>query len=237
MAGEWIKVDRTTPEKPEVLRIARELCVDRDAVFGKVMLVWMWFDANSRNGVVDGAVDADVDALVRQVGFAHAMRAVGWLSDGPKNHGLKIPNFDRHNGETAKKRALTNRRQSRWRNASVDAPRVTNASTREEKRRITTPIPPSGEFSRFWSAWPKHHRKQAQGKCWEKWRKGNCDAAVEQILSHVEALKRGAWLKDGGEYIPAPLAYLNKRAWEGADLADAASAGNVAPLYRREGVM
>jgi hypothetical protein len=139
MAGDWIKVERATPEKPEVLRMARELCIDRDAVFGKVMLVWMWFDSNSCNGVVDGAVDADVDAVVRHQGFASLLRSVGWLKDAPRGIGLELPNFARHNGETAKKRALSNRRQAKWRNAAVDghvdAMPSTNASTREEKRR------------------------------------------------------------------------------------------------------
>lgn len=137
MAGDWIKVEHATPDKPEVLRMARELCIDRDAVFGKVMLVWMWFDKNSCNGVVDGAVDADVDAVVRHQGFANLLRSVGWLKTLPNGVGLEVPNFYRHNGETAKKRAQSNRRQSRWRNASVDARPSTNASTREEKRRVS----------------------------------------------------------------------------------------------------
>jgi hypothetical protein len=120
MSGGWIKVERATPDKPETLRIARELCIDRDAVFGKLMLLWMWFDANSVDGHVDGAVDADVDALVRHQGFATVLRTVKWLRDTPRGVGLCMPNFDRHNGESAKKRALSNRRQTKWRNASVD---------------------------------------------------------------------------------------------------------------------
>jgi len=138
VAGEWIKVERSTPDKPEVLRIARELVIDRDAVFGKLMLVWMWFDANSVDGVVDGAVDADVDAVTRHLGFASVMRSVNWLKDAPSGKGLLLPNFARHNGETAKKRAQSNRRQSRWRNAHVDDAASTTASTREEKRRTNT---------------------------------------------------------------------------------------------------
>jgi hypothetical protein len=131
MAGEWIKVEKATPDKPEILRMARELCIDRDAVFGKLILIWMWFDQNSVDGVVDGAVDADVDAVVRMTGFASVMRSVGWLFDKPDDEadptihsthipGLALPNFDRHNGETAKKRALRNDRQAKWRSKSVD---------------------------------------------------------------------------------------------------------------------
>jgi hypothetical protein len=171
MAGEWIKVQCSTPDKPEVLRIARELCIDRDAVFGKLMLLWMWFDRNSVDGVVDGAVDGDVDALVRYAGFADVMRKVGWLKDTADGPGLYLPNFDRHNGETAKRRALSNRRQAKWRNAPVDArvdgPRVTNASTREEKRRSKTPLPPFGGFAvpvwipnETWKAFEEHRNKK-----------------------------------------------------------------------------
>ena len=223
MAGEWIKVERATPDKPEVLRISRELAIDRDAVFGKLMLVWMWFDANSVDGVVDGAVDADVDVLVRHQGFASVMRSVRWLFDSPSGVGLSLPNFSRHNGETAKKRALSNRRQAKWRNASVDGHvdgrPSTTASTREEKRRedIKTPLPPSGAFLRFWGSWPRSERKRAQGKCWELWRRRDFDQVSEHIISHVEALKpTDSWQ---GGFIPAPLVYLNQRQWEGAELA------------------
>jgi hypothetical protein len=217
MAGEWIKVEKATCDKPEVMRMSRALGIDRDAVLGKLVRVWMWFDANSVDGVVDGAVDADVDGLVTHPGFAECMRAVEWLSEAPRKAGLCLPNFERHNGETAKKRALSNRRQAKWRNASVDAPPSTSASTREEKRR-SNPIVPSGQFLRFWSTWPKHPRKQAQGKCWSLWQRKDFDQVAAAILDHVESLKVSTdWRKDGGAYIPAPLVYLNQERWQGAD--------------------
>jgi hypothetical protein len=75
------------------------------------------------------------------------MKSVKWLVEAPLSNGLCLPNFSRHNGETAKKRALSNRRQSRWRNADVDTKPSTKASTREEKRRSknkTTPPPDGG---------------------------------------------------------------------------------------------
>ena len=77
---------------------------------------------------------------------------------------------------------------------------------------------PTG-FSEFWKTWPKTDRKQAQGKCLDAWKKahGERDAAV--ILAHVQNLKSSAsWSKNNGEFIPAPLVYLNKRSWEGAEL-------------------
>lgn len=81
-----------------------------------------------------------------------------------------------------------------------------------------TPLPPSGEFVRFWEAWPKHSRKASRGKCFEVWKKGGFDASADAIVSHVETLKLTLdWRKESGAYIPAPLVYLNQRRWEGAD--------------------
>jgi hypothetical protein len=179
MAGEWIKVEKSTADKPEVLRMARELLIDRDAVFGKLMLVWMWFDANSVDGVVDGAVDADVDALVRHVGFASVMKSVNWLAEVRGRPGLSLPNFGRHNGETAKKRALSNRRQSRWRNADVDAPSVTNASTREEKRRSNKTNPPNGGST--------------------VWDFGKSLLAEQGLSTQAAGALIGSWLREWGE--------------------------------------
>ena len=44
------------------------------------------------------------------------------------------------------------------------------------------------------------------------------------ILAHVESLKVSTgWQKNGGEFIPAPLVYLNQRRWEGAEASNDAS--------------
>lgn len=89
--------------------------------------------------------------------------------------------------------------------------------TETEKKPVASA--PSGAFLRFWGLWPKGIRKQAQGACWELWRKRDYDLQAEAILAHVEALKRSEdWTKDGGAFVPAPKVYLNQRRWEGADL-------------------
>lgn len=91
-----------------------------------------------------------------------------------------------------------------------------------EKRREEEEKTPVG-FSRFWAAWPKSDRKEARGKCLEVWVKAEAEAHADRIVSHVERLKVSqGWTKDAGQFIPAPLTYLNKRKWEGVD--DAVSA-------------
>lgn len=76
---------------------------------------------------------------------------------------------------------------------------------------------PAG-FARFWETWPRSDRKEAKGKCLDVWKRARCEAVSETILAHVAAKKQSnAWTKGGGEFIPAPLVYLNKRSWEGAE--------------------
>lgn len=153
MAGEWIKFELATATKPEVFRIARIVGIDPDAVVGKLLRLWAWFDTNSVDGVVDGVVDADVDSMCHCDGFVRALVTVGWLEVDMVGEKISLPNFDRHNGETAKKRALKNRRQANWRDsvdANVDTQASTNASTREEKNKNKedTPVAPKGASSR-----------------------------------------------------------------------------------------
>jgi hypothetical protein len=86
--------------------------------------------------------------------------------------------------------------------------------TRDESR---DDLPPG--FADFWKTWPNTDRKQARGKCLDVWKKahGERDAAV--ILAHVQSLKLSqGWTKNSGEFIPAPLVYLNKKSWEGAEV-------------------
>lgn len=82
---------------------------------------------------------------------------------------------------------------------------------RAEKREL----PPSGAFLKFWSSWPKHTRKQAQGKCWSLWRQKDFDQIAPVVLAHVEALKVSDDWQRG--YVPAPFVYLNQKRWEGAE--------------------
>lgn len=124
MAGDWIKLEHTTPDKPEVVRMAAHLNLDQDAVVGKLARIWIWADQNSIDGNALTVTDAFLDRVTACPGFSGALREVGWLSG--RTGLLTIPNFDRHNGQTAKARAVTNRRVSRHRSQSNgNAPSVT----------------------------------------------------------------------------------------------------------------
>ena len=141
MAGDWIKFEVATLDKPEVRQMARVLGVKHGEALELLLRFWVWIDANSVDGHVDGLVDRDVDEMMRCPGFSGVMKLIGWMQCDNEAQRITIPNSDRHNGESAKKRALTNKRQKKWRvnvDADVDAAPSTSASTREEKRREDT---------------------------------------------------------------------------------------------------
>lgn len=153
MAGDWIKIELTLPDKPEVIRMAFQLKIDQDAVAGKLFRVWSWADQNSVDGNGIPVTEAFLNRLTDCKRFTVAMRAVGWLEgeDGL----LSFPNFGRHNGRTAKERAQTNRRvaDSRQRNCNGDS--VTSVTVPplekplpEKRREEITLSPIAGEAPR-----------------------------------------------------------------------------------------
>jgi len=120
----WLKIETGLPTKLEVFRISEMLEISRAEVVGHLVNLWAWFDFNTENGVIDNInSNAIVDEHTTK-GFADAMHNVGWLEYN-KNHEtvgiqkLILPNFDRHNGQSAKKRANAQQRQKRFRNAKA----------------------------------------------------------------------------------------------------------------------
>lgn len=100
----WIKLETSTTDKPEVIKMARILRIDQDAVVGKLVRVWSWADQHSVDGCNVSITEAYIDRLTAAKGFAKALREVGWLEG--EDGSLTFPRFDRHNGNSAKARAL-----------------------------------------------------------------------------------------------------------------------------------
>ncbi|SEH97444.1 hypothetical protein [Akkermansia glycaniphila] len=110
----WLKIEVTLPDKEEVLKMARMLKMkDTDTVVGKLIRLWAWADLQTVDGGRMGTSEAHIDRTVCCKGFAHALRAVGWLTGVDDE--LCFPNFARHNGETAKARAESARRMAKSR--------------------------------------------------------------------------------------------------------------------------
>lgn len=136
MAGDWLKFEITTPDKPETWQLADQLNLDPDAVVGKLLRVWAWFDQQTENGNAPSVTKKLLDRLVGVNGFCDSMISVGWMAlDGDV---IQLTNFQRHNGKTAKNRALTAKRVQKHKEKSSEKSneKVTLAPLpREEKRR------------------------------------------------------------------------------------------------------
>ena len=112
----WIKIEVILPDKTEVVAIARLLKMrDIDTVVGKLIRLWGWADQQTVGGDCVEVTGEYIDRLVFCRGFAKALRSVGWLKG--EDGALVLPNFDRHNGETAKARAESARRMAKSRAA------------------------------------------------------------------------------------------------------------------------
>ncbi len=136
MAGDWIKIENVLPDKPEVQIMASILKLDPDTVVGKLCRVWIWANQQLLNGDAVRVTETFIDRITNCTGFASALRQAGWL--GGEDLNLTFPGFDRHNGQTAKARALTRNRMQRSRDAgSVTTP--SPEKRREEYKNTHTP--------------------------------------------------------------------------------------------------
>ena len=121
MAGDWIKFQIDTPDKPEVLAIASRLNIDPDAVVGKLIRVWSWFDKHTVDGNAESVTLSFLDRITGITGFGEQMVFVGWIEQNGSV--LTMINFAYHNGKSAKSRALGKDRVEKHRNGeSVTKP-------------------------------------------------------------------------------------------------------------------
>ncbi|EFQ0264534.1 hypothetical protein LPT07_004191, partial [Shigella flexneri] len=150
MASNWIKLEVITPDKPEIFRLAEILNIDPDAALGKVIRFWAWADQQMIDGNADcnarGVTKSAIDRITFMSGFADALIQVGWLVEN--DGGLSLPNFERHNGKSSKKRAVTNERVTKIRElkrkgnaASVTQTDQKALPVEEEEEDLNTDLP------------------------------------------------------------------------------------------------
>lgn len=162
MAGDWIKVESATLDKPEVYRIADLLGVTPDQTLGLLLRFWVWLDRNSCNGRVTLMYAKSIDTVMRCDGFAACLVDVGWAAVDDSAGVLTITNFDRHNGKSAKTRASTQQRVQRHRNAVVTPeplPEKRREEIKELPRKRGTRLPEDWVIPDDWVAWALAERK------------------------------------------------------------------------------
>lgn len=125
---QWIKIETGLPSKLEVIKLCQELEMNRREVIGLLTEFWIFADANITDGDMGCVTIESLNDFFGVTHFAQAMHKVGWLEISEGN--ISIPNWDRHHGQSAKKRAESAR---------------TSALHRQRKKNSVTEIDHDGD--------------------------------------------------------------------------------------------
>ncbi len=108
---QWIKVENHLVKKSETMQLAGLLGVSRHEAVGLCVEFWSWADYETEDGRLPGITKELIDGIVGRVGFVDAMLnpQVGWLTE--ENGVFVIPKFERHNGNSTKRRLAAAERQ------------------------------------------------------------------------------------------------------------------------------
>lgn len=114
MAGDYVKMFHELPDEGAVAAIFEATRVPYDAILGRLFFMWRLFDRMTTDGFLPGM---GFHALAAKCGgdaeFWQAVASVGWLAITPE--GARIPEFEKHFGESARKRMLGRARTERCR--------------------------------------------------------------------------------------------------------------------------
>ena len=213
VVGDWIKMRSKLSEDPAVILTSSLLDIPETHVVGLLHKLWSWADAQLENGDALGVTPSWIDRYVGVTGFTNCLQQSGWLL--VTDDGITLPNFDRHMGQSAKKRALAAVRKQVQRSKESHAASVTNLGRerdqrREEKNRNNnTPKPPRG-FVDWWSCYPV--KEGSKPKALLYWmgkkpladgKRHNCEPHAEQIIRNLKAqIAAKDALKVAGQFCP-----------------------------------
>jgi len=145
MAGDWIKMRVHLDTDPAVIFMADALDTTVFEVVGLLHWLWSWADQHTEDGLLKGVSPSYINS--KKPGFGDVLVEAGWLEvvDG----GIRLPNFDIHNGKSGKKRSQTKNRQQAFRNAesvTKALPEKRRAEKRETKRPTVSVMLKEPEF-------------------------------------------------------------------------------------------
>ena len=102
--AKWIKIETHTPDKTEIRHIARLCRCTKAEAFLAFFRVFVWLDEETDDGQVEFFTPCDADDIGGLRGLGAALQEVGWIRFGPA--GAAVAHWDRHNGQSAKRRCL-----------------------------------------------------------------------------------------------------------------------------------
>ena len=132
--AKWIKIETHTPEKNELRHIARRCGCTKAEAFLAFFRLFAWLDEETDDGHVEFFTMQDADEIGGLSGFGEALQEVRWLTFSPR--GAVVSNWDRHNGQSAKRRCLTAERNRRLRERDAEGVTTETPSASRERHQI-----------------------------------------------------------------------------------------------------
>jgi hypothetical protein len=164
----WIKWEKDLESDPRVLRMARELKRMCNAlpfhpvtlVCGGLLRMWSYADSHIREDDTLDLGRSELDEIIGIEGFCSLLPA-DWLVEINENT-VELPNFQEHNGVEAKRRALTQKRVQRHRNAdSVTGALPDQDQTRPDQKKAAEPLVLHENLPRdSWEEWLEYRREK-----------------------------------------------------------------------------
>lgn len=164
MAGDWIKMRGNLWDDPRVSKLCDLTDQSEAAIVGALYWLWAAADQHTEDGLMPGLTLRQIDRKTGVQGFGAALCQIGWLEDNPD--GVRIVNFEEHNGTSAKRRCTDAQRKANVRNVSASdadkqrtesGQKTPNLGAREEKRREevidTAPSPKSPRGTALPETW------------------------------------------------------------------------------------
>ena len=129
----WIKIQKSLPKSNKVLRLAEVLRVRRAEALGLALDWFCWLDEQCTDGST-GMTPRMVNEVIGHKRFAEGLVAIGWAELDSEGR-VCVVDFDAHNGQSAKARAMTAKRMAAGRlSKKRDAESVTESTKECEKR-------------------------------------------------------------------------------------------------------
>lgn len=224
MADDWIKVRVKLPSDGRIKIASRSCHASTVTTFGALVTLWCLGDAHAdQNGVLVGYTEADIDELVCVPGFCKALPAE-WID--LSGEFVKLPEYQEHNGQTAKTRAQATKRKRRERDVTPESRHKRDTSvTREEKRReekkeLKEEVLPDWLPAEKWADFVEHRKTI---------RKPMTERARERMLRHL------ADLKSKGHDVPALMDKAIRSGWQDVYEPKPADAFNALPVATSPG--
>ena len=105
----WIKVDVSILSKPAIRAAARDCACTIGDAFAAWFRLYSWLDEQTADGVMYTDRD-EIDTVSRLLGFAASLERSGWLAFSGDT--VIVSNWESHNGQNAKRRALDAKRKN-----------------------------------------------------------------------------------------------------------------------------